>query len=76
MIGFLGLMLLLAAVVCLGAYWISWEGQDTRTRPRFTAKLAGDCARLFRRSHEATPAPRPHSRAVLREKSRAPESSS
>jgi hypothetical protein len=75
MIGFLGLMLLLALVACLGAYWISWEGQDASTRPRFFAKLTSDCAQLFRRRHAAAPVPPPHSRAVLQEETRAGESS-
>ncbi len=75
MIGFLGLMLLLTAVGCLSAYWISWEGQDARSRPRFTTKLARDFSQLFRREHGATQVPRPHSRAALTEETRAPESS-
>ncbi len=75
MIGFLGLMLLLASVVCLGSYWISWEGQDARTRPRFAAKIAGDCARLFRRERATTAVPRPHASVVLQKNTGAPESS-
>lgn len=55
MIGFLGLMLLLGGVVCLGSYWISWESQDARTRPAFTAKFANDCARLMK--GKSTPVP-------------------
>jgi len=50
MLGFLLLMSILGALIGLGSYWMSWEMQDSRTRPRFSAKLCNDCAQLFRRS--------------------------
>ena len=50
MIGYLVLMLVLAGLVCLGSYWISWENQDAKTRPRFATQFWSDCATLFRRA--------------------------
>jgi hypothetical protein len=48
--GFLTLMLGFAIVICLVLYGISWELQDSRTRPRFGAKIMRDCARLLGRA--------------------------
>ena len=58
MIGFFALMLLIAALTWLGSYWISWEIQDSRTRPAFAAQVKSDCARLLRRDR-ATTSPEP-----------------
>ena len=55
MIGFCVLMLVMAALIWLGSYWISWEIQDVRARPRFAAKISRDCARLLRRAQAPAP---------------------
>jgi hypothetical protein len=46
---FLGLMLALFALICLFAYWISWEIQHRPTRPAFTTKVWNDAVCLFGR---------------------------
>jgi hypothetical protein len=53
MIGFLGVLFLLAAIGGFGSYWISWEMQDFRSRPTFRAKLMNDLARVFRAKRAA-----------------------
>ena len=58
MIGFLALMVALAATVCFGFCWISWEAPNPKSRPGFRTKMAHDCARLFRRDRAAAPVPR------------------
>lgn len=63
MIGFCVLMLVMAALIWLGSYWISWEIQDVRARPRFAAKISRDCARLLRRGSAPAQAPAPQAAA-------------
>jgi len=48
MLGFCALILVMAALIWIGSYWISWEIQEVKARPRFGAKLKSDCARLLR----------------------------
>src|SRR5262245_66662446 len=75
MIGFLVLMLALAATVCLGFCWISWDALDPKTRPGFRTQFAHDCARLFRLDHAAAPALRARSGARACKPSRTSRSS-
>jgi len=42
MIAFSVLMLVMGTLICFTSYWISWEIQDTKTRPAFGAKLKSD----------------------------------
>jgi hypothetical protein len=49
MVGFLGLIFALFALICLFAYWISWEVQHKPTRPAFTTKVWNDAVRLVGR---------------------------
>ncbi len=55
MAGFLALLLALVGVVCLASYWMSWEIQDKRRRPTFTAMLWSDAARLLGRNSGRIP---------------------
>jgi hypothetical protein len=58
MIGFVALIALLGAVACLGGCWISWESQDPKVRPPFTAKFVCDVMQLFRGHRSVAPATR------------------
>ena len=53
MIGFSLLTLLMVALTWLVAYWISWEIQDSRTRPTFAAQFRSDRTRLLGRNRLA-----------------------
>jgi hypothetical protein len=47
MIGLLVLLLVLAGLISIGIYWISWENEDSRTRTPFFMKVASDCRALI-----------------------------
>ncbi|HLJ10053.1 MAG TPA: hypothetical protein VKU82_02630 [Planctomycetaceae bacterium] len=63
MIGYLTLMLFLAALIGLASYWISWDIEDARTRPGLAAALRRDCAHFLTRSQHAAPAATPNRQA-------------
>jgi hypothetical protein len=76
MVGFLGVLLLLAAIGGFGSYWITWEMQDSRSRPAFSAKLMSDLAMVLRGRRAAIAMVRVRPRGAGGQPTRAPESSS
>lgn len=49
MLGFCAVMFMMASLIAVGSYWISWEMQDARSRSGFGAKACSDFAQLFAR---------------------------